>query len=79
MASNGVSTVRETVPSTSNAGDSSSSAGGISFSITKRSQQAPAGVSGFKGKRENRAGNGQHDDASDKDLVFSLEEGTIHR
>ena len=78
MASSSSQTSAEAVPSTSAA---SSSASVISFSIAKKNQQGPGSVSGAT-RRESPAGfaGGQvRDEGSDKDLVFSLEEGNIHR
>ena len=54
------------------------STSGISFSIPKRSQSS---VTGFKGKLDScrRGGERRDDEDRDKDLVFSLEDGNIHR
>lgn len=51
---------------------------GVSFSISKRSQSS---VTGFKGKLDSqrRGGERKGDEERDKDLIFSLEDGTIHR
>lgn len=74
MASNGSS-------STAEAGSSAGT--GISFSITKRSSQpSHSSVGDWMGKKEGNAmtiGGGISSDAGDKDLVFSLEGGNIHR
>lgn len=68
------STSINTETSSSNAASTS----GISFSIPKRSQNS---VTGFKGKLDSRRGGGERkgDEDRDKDLVFSLEDGNIHR
>lgn len=68
------STSINTETSSTNAASTS----GISFSIPKRSQSS---VTGFKGKPDSRRRGGERrvEEDRDKDLVFSLEDGNIHR